>query len=303
MLGGIGATGVASLAGCLDVLPIRDEFDYRKWMYRDRSAREKYEYVGSFHVTRPKAILEHEAHLGSNFVELFEGGGEREEISGIAFPNVEYAFWYNSQSSMNVWSGGFTREDVERELRANGFEEVRDHRGYTIFLTWDEEADHYGWAVAVSDDTVLIRLYHSLDPAKEADTLAFMIDTRKGVEDRYVDEVDAADRLTRELDAGHHHRGWIFHEGRRDTDAPEDGRFPGLTGRGRSLRIQGARTQVRGVFVFDDRDAAAEADVGTWAATRGDSAYWRHADEIDTSVDGETVVATAEIDSDELWTA
>lgn len=298
--GEVGAAGVvASTAGCLDSLPFVGGADYQQWLHEPGETGSDRDHYG-FSYRNQAGILEKEDHLEDDYVGVFEEGAP---IIDVDADDIETNLFFGS---FWVVEGDFAKDDVAEELEDKGFDDEDDHEGYTIYFNEDPESRYRGLMYAVGDGSAVNLRGFPGDLDTAIDWLEAPIDARTGGADRYVDESDAMATLVNTLGSKH------IIEGRAseplDGSNPESAYFEGMVARGSGVQIEGKRSRLQRVFVFEDEDAASDADVDDWAdghedgdiTPRNGNVPWWEVDDISLNVAGTKVVAKGTIDSEDF---
>lgn len=292
------ATGaVASTAGCLRKLPFVGGFGYEQWLPAPGELEDEPDDYG-FYYAQPKAILSKEDDLDEDFVDNIESEGTFHDATGIDADEVEHSLGFY-RYSVNVAS--FNTDDVVEELEDKDFDEDTDHGGFTIYLNEEDGSQYRGSAMGIKGNTIVST---RANPDDAVDRLEDVIDAKTGDVDRYVDENDGMGALVGKLGTHHIVSGDAFDEIDGDQANPEAGLFDELVADGSTLQVKGENSTLRRVFTFPDNDAASDADVDDWVDELEDgSSIWSEAEgDISVNVKGESVVVSAEVESDELGT-
>lgn len=122
-----------------------------------------------------------------------------------------------------------------------------------------------------------------------------------GDEDRYGAESDDFSLALDRLGSGEFRTATTFDaETTTDTEA---GTFTGRVAEGVKLNVDGERTTVKYVHVFESGEEVDTADVESWVDYSGDNdGYWSPITDDSTSKNGRTAVTTAEIETDRIDT-
>lgn len=278
----LGAATLASSAGCLGVLGGNE---YAQWLPEPGTVGGPDHY--SFSKFGYSALEEHEDEFGAETdFDVVEMAWAPADV------DWEDVTMHLSFDGVNVVAAEFDREDVVDDFADEDVDEDGEHEGYTVLENSNESA-----AVAVGDGTFVTAGFGFGQLDDPVDAVEAVVDTREGEEDAYLEDSDAFDELTDELDDGDSVTGVTTEP--TTTDDPAAGEFEHQVAQGRSWTVNGDETNGQWVLVFEEEDDVDIDDVEEWVTTSDDREFedW---DDFEYATNGRTAVVRAVADTDDL---
>jgi hypothetical protein len=270
---------LGSLAGCSSIPFVGGGGNYQAWLPEPGTISDRDDY--SFTFLDSKTVVNNEDEFDSDTFDRVErlAAGYREQVD-VDFDETNTILTFQSTA---VVTGQYNTGDVTDELDRNDFDEEGDYKGTTVFLADDESM-----AVGVSGAALAFARPMGGEDADEI--VELMIDTRRGDEDRYVEENED---LQTALDA--------VGNGTAVGGTTSPGLGSDIVGIGSSLQVNGSTSNLDISLVFDD-ESDADTDEGSVERFVEFLENNSDLDDVETQKDGRTILVTGTIDTDELGT-
>lgn len=286
----VGAGAMGGLAGCSSIPFVGGDTSWTNWLPEPGTFRNQDHYETYY--IEPQAIAEYEDDFDDGYDSLEDFFSPPGALD-VDFDEVERMVL---TSTMRVYMGSFTVEDVVDELEDEEFDEEDEYEGYTLYLG-PEEGFSQQVAAAVSENTLL---YGTSAEDGPVDGLETLIDTSNGEEDRYVAESEDFATLVDELGGGQFVFGSTHVEA--GTDDPENGQFEHQVAVGSQIQVDGETSSRKWVRVFQEADDVDIDDVEDWVDENdGNNEAFDDYDDIAVSQSGRAAVVTGTIDTDDLF--
>lgn len=191
----------------------------------------------------------------------------------------------------------FNRSEIIADLEDQDFAEDSEYEGYTLMFN-DDESRVY----AIGDGAVVLTAARSTDgESSSGDTglAEAIIDAQAGNVDRYGDDSDDMSTLIEQLGGGTIVNGRTMEE--RDDGDPANGTFEAMVARGRQVQINGQRSDVKYVIVYQSESDVDTGDLEDWVdENAGSDEQFDDVDDISYNKNGRSGVITGKIDTDDL---
>jgi|GEM_PF-2120523 hypothetical protein len=256
--------------------------DYREWLPRPGGSGAGY-YFNGYDYARLRA---NEDRLDRS---VYEGYVERDlfDTLGLDVADLTYGIRvFTFPPTPSLLLGQFSQSAIVDRLQSLDYAVAEERETYNIYQAPDE-----GRFVGAKDGVVAIS-------DSESESVVRHLTTPDAEEGGYV---AASDDLAWVLDAVGY--GTFLFGGTNEpvdeSDAdPTGGYFAGQVAHAYADRVTGATTQSTFAYRFEDADAAAEADLGTYLNGEALQEY----DDFTVNTEGRDVVAESQADTDALYT-
>jgi hypothetical protein len=282
----VGATALASSAGCLGILG-GGGGGHKQWLPEPGTLGDGDHY--SFSLVNYSSLEQHEDEFDDD-TDL----GSVEDTWQPADVNWEDVTMYLRFQGMTVLNAKFDSAEIVESFEDEDWDDATEHEGYTVMLSSDETR-----AVGVGNNTLVSNGFGFGGSDDPVDAVEDVVDTKKGEEDRYVAESEDFSTVVNKVGSGDIVSAGSMEE--TGTDEPESGQFRDQVGQGRALTVNGETTKGKWVLLFKDGDDVDLDDVQDWVETSQDEdGRFEDWEDMSYNKNGRAAVVTGKVDTDRL---
>lgn len=190
--------------------------------------------------------------------------------------------------SYSIITGSFDTSEAGSKLEEITQTQASTYEGFDVYpgITTESGGSTTSEGAIAVGNGVVVEVWNY--PGASTDLIHRIVDARKGVSERLVDQHDGLATSASRMDVGY--STYLYGVGLIERPAPRRGAFAGMTTYGRTRSLGGKSAHVHEVFVFESAKRAKSASLDTYTSAKKSQP---HISSLSHSVDGNVIELTA----------